>query len=63
MAWTFFLIGLTFASVGLIAGAVPSPTVPMAFLRRTEEPEKFYLVLAVYVVVGGLISLGSWLGG
>ena len=60
MAAIFLLAALVVAGICLLIGAVPSPWVVMGTIRRDREPRRFYSVVVGYVLIGALISLGSW---
>ena len=60
MEYIIPLVAVVIALVCRTVGAVPSPWVPMGFVRRTSQPSLFYLCVAAYVLIGGLIALEIW---
>ncbi|MDQ3246690.1 MAG: hypothetical protein M3Q52_07345 [Pseudomonadota bacterium] len=57
----FLIAAIVVASICLLLGAVPDPWVIMGTIRRDCEPRRFYFVVGGYVLIGALMSLGSWL--
>ena len=57
----FLIVAVMVASICVLIGAVPDPWVMMRTIKRDREPRRFYFVVGGYVLIGALLSLGSWL--
>ena len=60
MAIVFLAFALVVASLCLVTGAVPDPWKIMGLIERKHQPHRFYLVVGGYVLIGALMSVGSW---
>lgn len=57
--YLFLPIGVAITVFCWILGRVPNPR--GGWITRASDPGQFYLCLAVYVLVGGIITLGTWI--
>jgi hypothetical protein len=60
MAIVFLAFALAVAGVCLLTGSVPDPWKIMGNIKRRLEPRRFYLVIGGYVLIGAVMSAGSW---
>jgi hypothetical protein len=60
MALIFLVFALVVTCLCLLTGEVPDPWKLMGVIKRKHQPQLFYLVVAGYVLIGALMSAGSW---